>query len=204
MEWRALGDSAWLCEPGGTNAQHKLQRVLGLATCLKENLIPEVKDVVVSFQSIAVYFDPAAGETVFDWLAGLACEAEELPRQPGSLIEVPVDYHDESSELRQISGLLELSAREVITLHGASNYEVAAIGFSPGFPYLTGIDPRLALPRKQSPRPVPAGAVAIAGTQAGIYPCASPGGWHVLGRTDLPLFDPQASSPALLKPGDRA
>jgi len=203
MEWRPLGDSAWLCEPGGANAHHKLQRVIALQASLKEHRIPELDDIVVSFESIAVYFDPAAGQTVFDWLAGLSREAQDLIIHPGRLIEVPVDYHDESSELPQIASLLGLSPQEVITLHGASDYEVAAIGFSPGFPYLTGLDPRLVLPRKQSPRPVPAGAVAIADAQAGIYPCASPGGWHVLGRTDVPLFDPDASTPSLLKPGDR-
>lgn len=203
MEWRALGDSAWLCEPGGTNARHKLQRVLSLQAVLKGHAIPEVDDIVVSFQSIAVYFDPTAGDTVFDWLSGLSRNVPASVLEPSRFIEVPVDYHDESSELEQVVKILGLPAQDIIALHGACDYEVAAIGFSPGFPYLSGLDTRLALPRKPTPHPVPAGAVAIADTQAGIYPFASHGGWHVLGRTDVLLFDPHASEPSLLKPGDR-
>jgi KipI family sensor histidine kinase inhibitor len=203
MEWRALGDSAWLCEPGGTNARHKLQRVLGVQAALKGHLIPEVDDIVVSFQSIAVYFDTAVGDTVLDWLVGLSRNFPASPSEPSHLIEVPVDYHDESSEREQVAGTLGVPPQDIISLHGSCDYEVAAIGFSPGFPYLSGLDPRLALPRKQTPRPVPAGAVAIADSQAGIYPFASQGGWHVLGRTDVLLFDPHASEPSLLKPGDR-
>ncbi len=203
MEWHALGDSAWLCEPGGTNAHHKLQRVLGIQASLRKDIIPEVDDIVISFQSIAVYCDPAVGDTVRDWLTGLALESPVQTSEPSRLIEIPVDYHDPSSEGDQIARMLGFSQQEIITLHGSCDYEVAAIGFSPGFPYLTGLDPRLTLPRKPTPHPVPAGAVAIAGNQAGIYPFASHGGWHVLGRTDVQLFDPHASPPSLLKPGDR-
>jgi KipI family sensor histidine kinase inhibitor len=203
MEWRALGDSAWLCEPGGTNAHHKMQRILGIQASLKKYRIPEVEDIVVSFESIAVYFDPEVGDIVFDWLTTLARTTPAGPLEPSRLIEIPVDYHDESSECGQVAATLGVSIRDIISLHTSCDYEVAAIGFSPGFPYLKGLDPKLALPRKSTPCPVPAGAVAIAGTQAGIYPFASQGGWHVLGRTDALLFDPHASEPSLLRPGDR-
>jgi KipI family sensor histidine kinase inhibitor len=203
MNWLALGDSAWLCEPGGENARHKLMRILGLRTMLTEHLIPQVKDVVASFQSIAVYFDPADGEAVLEWLAKLPENIPGTTMKPGRLVELPVDYEDESSELDPISHSLGLPRREIIALHSSPEYHVAAIGFSPGFPYLTGLNPRLALPRKETPVRVPAGAVAVADTQAGIYPFSSHGGWHVLGRTDVQLFDPYQNEPSLLMPGDR-
>jgi biotin-dependent carboxylase-like uncharacterized protein len=96
-----------------------------------------------------------------------------------------------------------LHIHEIVRLHSAASYTVAAVGFSPGFPYLTGLPERLHLPRRATPQRVPAGSVAIAGKQAGIYPFDSQGGWHVLGRTDLELFDPSRAEPALLQPGDR-
>jgi KipI family sensor histidine kinase inhibitor len=97
-----------------------------------------------------------------------------------------------------------LSVEETISLHAGAAYRVAMVGFQPGFPYLLGLPERLQVPRRSSVRAhVPAGSVAIAGAQAGIYPGESPGGWHLLGRTALRLFDPTASCPALLLPGDR-
>jgi hypothetical protein len=98
---------------------------------------------------------------------------------------------------------LDLPPDEIVRLHSGALYTVAAVGFSPGFPYLTGLPERLHLPRRATPRLVAAGSVAIAGKQAGIYPSGSQGGWHVLGRTNLELFDPSRAEPALLRPGDR-
>lgn len=203
MDWFALGDSAWLCEPGGSDAYHKLRRVLGMRAMLETSRIHEVTDIVSSFEAIAVHFDPAHGSTVREWLNDLPAEIPETTTDSARIIEIPVDYADEYSELAAVAEALGMDPEEVVSLHSGREYQVAAIGFSPGFPYLLGIDPRLMLPRKPSPRPVPAGAVAIAGTQAGIYPCASHGGWHVLGRTDALLFDPSRNEPAILEPGDR-
>jgi biotin-dependent carboxylase-like uncharacterized protein len=96
-----------------------------------------------------------------------------------------------------------MAHKEVIRLHGGADYTVAAVGFAPGFPYLTGLPERLHLPRMATPRKVAAGSIAIAGNQAGIYPFDSQGGWHVLGQTDMRLFDADREQPALFKPGDR-
>jgi KipI family sensor histidine kinase inhibitor len=117
-------------------------------------------------------------------------------------VEVAVRYDGE--DLPDVAARLGLEVAEVIARHAAPTYTVACLGFSRGFPYLEGLDPALRLPRRDSPRPrVPAGAVAIAADQAGIYPQAMPGGWHVLGRTDAVLFDEAVQPPALLAPGDR-
>lgn len=97
-----------------------------------------------------------------------------------------------------------MPVEDVVRLHVANEYTVAMLGFAPGFPYLLGLDPRLATPRLSTPRThVAAGSVAIGGAQTGLYPRASPGGWNLIGRTDLVLFDPLRDPPALLAPGDR-
>lgn len=115
---------------------------------------------------------------------------------------IPVRYDGE--DLRSLARLLGLCVEDVVRLHCAAEYLVAFVGFQPGFAYLAGLPPALHAPRRAMPRPlVPAGSVAIGGEWTGIYPSATPGGWHLVGRTTLALFDPQAAAPALLAPGDR-
>jgi len=120
-------------------------------------------------------------------------------------VEIPTYYGGEAGpDLDQVAEICGLTPPEVIARHSAALYTVACIGFSPGFPYLTGLPAELHLPRRAIPRiSVPAGSVAIAGGQAGIYPASSPGGWHLIGRTQIPLFSPMEEPPTRLKPGDR-
>jgi KipI family sensor histidine kinase inhibitor len=126
---------------------------------------------------------------------------EEVAVPAGRLVEIGVRYDGE--DLAEVAERLGLEVAEVVARHAAPTYTVACLGFSRGFPYLDGLDPVLRLPRRDTPRArVPAGSVAIAAEQAGIYPQSSPGGWHLLGRTDVPLFDPDSEPPALLAPGD--
>jgi 5-oxoprolinase (ATP-hydrolysing) subunit B len=133
-------------------------------------------------------------------VAVLPADAEAVPA--GRLVEIGVRYDGE--DLPGVADRLGLEVAQVVARHAAPTYTVACLGFSRGFPYLDGLDPSLRIPRRDSPRArVPAGAVAIAADQAGIYPQAMPGGWHVLGRTDAVLFDEAAEPPALLAPGDR-
>jgi KipI family sensor histidine kinase inhibitor len=127
---------------------------------------------------------------------------EDVAVPDGRLVEIGVHYDGE--DLAEVAERLGLEVPEVVARHTAPTYTVACLGFSRGFPYLDGLDPLLRLPRRDTPRArVPAGSVAIAAEQAGIYPQTSPGGWHLLGRTDVPLFDPGREPPALLAPGDR-
>jgi KipI family sensor histidine kinase inhibitor len=120
-------------------------------------------------------------------------------------VEIPVIYGgDQGPDLQNVAILAGLTTEEVIRLHSSAEYSVCFIGFLPGFPYLSGMDPRLAAPRLATPRPlVPAGSVGIAGGQTGIYPLDSPGGWRIIGRTTLTIFDPHREPPVLLKAGDR-
>jgi KipI family sensor histidine kinase inhibitor len=118
---------------------------------------------------------------------------------------IPVRYGGaDGPDLLEVSRLTGLTVPEVIAAHSGASYEVRFVGFSPGFPYLSGLPEKLHMPRRETPRKsVPAGSVAIAGAQAGIYPVRSPGGWNVIGRTDLVLFDAAKDPITTLAPGDR-
>lgn len=205
MAWQALGDRAWLFEATGGDAGGRLAKVLGMARRIHEARIAGVRDVVSSFESLAVHFEhPGEGGRVREALEDLADEAGEWPVGRRAVLRVPVAYGGENGpDLDKVAAALNMLPEEVVKLHGDARYTVAAVGFSPGFPYLTGLPAALQLPRKKSPQRVAAGAVAIAGGQAGIYPNASQGGWHVIGRTPLQLFDAGREEPALLRPGDR-
>jgi KipI family sensor histidine kinase inhibitor len=120
-------------------------------------------------------------------------------------VEIPVCYGGECGpDIAAVAEHAGLLRDAVIARHTAAEYTVAMLGFAPGFPYLLGLDPSLQMPRRATPRTrVPAGSVAIGGAQTGIYPRELPGGWHLIGRTPLVLFDPQRELPCLLAPGDR-
>jgi inhibitor of KinA len=120
-------------------------------------------------------------------------------------VELPVCYGGEfGPDLEEVAARCGLSAAEVMARHSTAEYRVYMLGFSPGFPYLGGLDPAIAAPRRETPRlRVPAGSVGIAGMQTGIYPQESPGGWQIIGRTPGRLFRPDRAEPCLLGPGDR-
>jgi len=201
MTLKPLGDSAWLVEFPSLAGETARAKVTGLAAALAEGRPPEVLDVVPSFDTLAVHFE-GDGDVVSDWICGVEI-LEQLPE--GKTREIPVCYGGAGGpDLEKVAARVGMSVPEVIELHSGASYTVAAVGFSPGFPYLAGLPERLALPRLETPRvKVPAGSVAIGGGQAGIYPFDSPGGWHLLGTTDTCLFDVGAVPPALLQPGDR-
>ena len=203
MTLKPLGDSAWLVEFPGKSGEAALAQVLGLVEALREDRPAGVLDVVPSFASVAVHFGGSGdGKEIRDWIGSVKV-AERLPA--GEERRIPVCYGGENGpDLEELAEFAGLSADEVIALHSGAVYTVAAVGFSPGFPYLLGLPECLHMPRRRTPRlTVPAGSVAVAGGQAGIYPFASPGGWQVIGRTGVRLFDPLAEPPALLRPGDR-
>ena len=201
MGWRALGDSAWLFVVTTGDASEKFARILRMKRQLEVFRIPPIRDLVSSFDSIAVHFNPSDGEEVMEWLKSLEIHTTHHDAEtPGHLHEIPLRY---GGDLYKIAERLGLTVDEVIRLHSGATYTVAAIGFSPGFPYLIGLPSELRLPRLATPRPVRAGSVAITGDQAGIYPFDSQGGWHVIGQTAVRLFDSQKNQAALLSPGDR-
>lgn len=170
-------------------------------------------ETVPTYRSLMVHHDPAAGdpEALAATLERLAVEAARETRTPsngtgeGRLVEIPVVYGgDAGPDMAYVCEKTGLSPEEVVRRHTAPSYVVYMIGFLPGFPYLGGLDPRLATPRLATPRlKIPAGSVGIGGQQTGIYTLESPGGWAIIGRTPLTMFDPTREEPCLLLAGDR-
>ena len=159
-----------------------------------------------SYASILIDFDPRLREhsDVADLVRERLESASHAPEAPARVVEIPVRYGGSSGpDLEDVARHTGLAPERVIELHAAADYEVYFVGFSTCFPYLGGLPPELATPRLSAPRKhVPVGSVAIGGSQAGIYPLASPGGWRLIGHTSLRLFDPEASPPPLLRMGD--
>lgn len=174
-----------------------------------------VVEVVPALASVAVYYDPASiasvvpGAISYDTIVGRIRErlgaGGTFAVPPSRTVEVPVCYGGElGPDLQNLARAHGLSERDAISLHSGGEYTVHMLGFMPGFPYLGGMDDRLATPRRPTPRTmVDAGSVGIGGRQTGIYPIASPGGWHLIGRTPLRLFTPETDPPTLLRIGDR-
>lgn len=181
-------------------------RALALAARLRAMSLP-LTDVVPAYASVTLHLATGARlSLLFDALSQvLSSFAMATAGSAGRLVEVPVRYGGaDGPELRSLAAALGCAPAEVVARHTAPIYRVAMLGFRPGFPYLLGLDPRLAAPRLACPRTrVPAGSVGIAGLQTGIYPDDAPGGWQLIGRTSLRLFDPARAEPALLAPGDQ-
>jgi KipI family sensor histidine kinase inhibitor len=195
MRWRPAGDAALLLQAEGVAAR--------LAAAILAERVAGVLDVIPGAGTVLVTTEPG----VLD-LGQLAGRLLALPLPPAGqdeapLTEIPVEY--DGPDLAEVAELTGLSAGEVVARHVAGEYTVGWLGFSPGFGYLTGLDQVLAtVPRLAEPRlRVPAGAVAIAGGLAAVYPAASPGGWRLLGRTTAVLWDPDRDPPAVLAPGMR-
>jgi KipI family sensor histidine kinase inhibitor len=181
-------------------------RALAVAGRVEAARFPGVRDVVPTYRSVAVYFDPlkSDGASLHRFLereAAADVPAETAGRQP---VRIPVCYGgDFGPDLESVAEFAGMPAHEVVRLHAEGTYRVFMLGFVPGFAYLGVLDARIAAPRLATPRvKVPAGSVGIAGAQTGIYPAETPGGWRLIGRTPLKPFDPARRDPFLLKPGD--
>lgn len=200
-----LGDSAVTIVFGSERSAELLKRVHAAAYSVSAAAIPEVEDIVTAYLSLAVFYD--SRETTYAEMAArvlAVCERATIAAVTSATsraVEIPVSY--DGPDLEDVSTALGLSREDVITRHVARAYSVDLLGFVPGFAYLSELDPALHLSRRLQPRPrVPAGSVAIAGAQTAVYPLETPGGWHVIGRTDTVMFDPARDPPAVLLPGD--
>lgn len=179
-----------------------LDAALDLYAALREQTPDGVVDLVPAARTVLVLLDPAATDParVGQAVRGLTSGSGE--RTTGDLVEVPVVY--DGADLQEVGALTGWGAAEVVARHTSAEWTVAFCGFSPGFGYLTCSEGSWAVPRRSTPRTkIPAGAVALAGEFSGVYPRESPGGWQLIGRTDLPVFDVDREPPALLVPGAR-
>jgi KipI family sensor histidine kinase inhibitor len=165
---------------------------------------------VPAYASLLVPYDPerlepAAARERLEAVVDSAAHAPLGPDRGGWLVEVPVRYGGpDGPDLLEVAERLGMAPEAVVRAHAGRTYRVYLLGFVPGFAYLGMLSPRLVLPRRPTPRPaVPPGSVGIAASQTAIYPVSTPGGWHLIGRTDLALWDPAADPPARLGPGDR-
>ncbi|MGE0705797.1 MAG: 5-oxoprolinase subunit PxpB [Vicinamibacterales bacterium] len=166
-----------------------------------------VRDIVPAFHSVTVHYDPIRTNVqhlVEQLERAVVAEEPEGMADSGRSIEIPVCYGDDlGPDLSAVASWANMSATDVVAFHSARAYRVYMLGFLPGFSYLGTVDERIAVPRLATPRVhVPAGSVAIAGPQTGVYPLDTPGGWHLIGRTPLLMFDASRSRPSLLAAGD--
>ena len=195
MKVRVAGERGLLVEVEDLEMVHRLH------AALRELDPPGVVELVPAYRTVLIVADPGQAEALdelADRLPGLELPPAEAVA--GETVEIPVRYDGE--DLPEVAGLTGLEPDEVVRRHTAPEYTVAFLGFSPGFPYLVGLDPALEVPRRDTPRTsIPAGSVGLAGNQTGIYPTATPGGWQLIGRTELTLFDSARDPPALLAPG---
>jgi KipI family sensor histidine kinase inhibitor len=197
MRLRPAGERGLLVEVDGLETVHRLH------AALRQLGPPGVVELVPGYRTLLVVAAPEEAEALDELAATLpGLELPPAEAVAGDPVEIPVTYDGE--DLPEVAGLTGLEVTEVVRRHTAPTYTVAFLGFSPGFPYLVGLDPALEVPRRDTPRTsIPAGSVGLAGGQTGIYPTASPGGWQLIGRTEVTLFDPDRDPPALLGPGTR-
>jgi inhibitor of KinA len=222
MEIVPIGDSALIVrvrDRFDDAPEQTLDAVLRAFQQLRHSRIPGAIELAPAYTSIAVFFDPIVAAkasempgNIFDWLntrirAAVAGVGDPGYKRRSSLrtVEIPVCYDPEFAlDIDDVAKRANISPDEVVHLHSAARYRVACIGFVPGFPFLAGLPKELVTPRRDVPRKeVPPGSVGIGGAQTGIYPLRSPGGWNLIGRTPLRLFDPQKNPPTLLHAGER-
>ena len=201
LQIQPLGDSAVLAELGTRLDTALNTRAIALAAALKKRR--DVRQAIAGYASVTVQFDP--DQTTHDALgAAIKRLAGKRPlmAEPGRLHRIPVTY--DGPDITEVAGRLKLTHQQVVDLHTRPVYRVFLVGFVPGWAYLGPLSEELELPRRHVPRTqVPAGSVAIAGRQSGIYPLPTPGGWHLIGRTRVKLFLPDSDPPCLFRAGDR-
>lgn len=198
-----LGERAVVLELEPPISLASQQRIWGLNQRLQA--VDSVQEVIPGMNNITLILrDPQ--QSALDAIERLQrwWEESEVQIPESRQVAIPVIYGGESGpDLAVVAEHAGLSICQVVELHSSTEYVVYFIGFQPGFPYLGGLDPRLHIPRRAEPRvTVPAGSVGIGGSQTGVYPLASPGGWQLIGQTPVALFDPLQQPPTLLRPGD--
>jgi inhibitor of KinA len=200
------GDSALLVEFAQKIDERVNARAIALADRLRRRCGTAVRDAVVGYATLTLYYDPLVVDG--EWMEAEVRDSAAVMDDPniaaGTTVDVPVCYGGEfGPDIADVAAFGGCTPEEVIALHAAIPYRVFMVGFVPGFAYMAAVDKRIAAPRRATPRlAVTVGAVAIAGGQTGIYPAVTPGGWNIIGRTPLKPYDAERRKPFLLQPGD--
>jgi len=207
VRYLPFGDAALLVEFGDKINLEINRKVMALNEAIQNANIQGVEELVPTYRSLLVRYDPL--KTTYEQLVFRVKDLERTTSEPGankegSEVVIPVVYGGEyGPDLGYVAESHGLTEKQVISLHFGKAYRVYMIGFVAGFPYLGEVADEITTPRLETPRlKVPTGSVGIAEKQTGIYPCEAPGGWRIIGRTPLKLFDPKLEHPALLRPGD--
>ncbi len=200
------GDRALCVELGNAISPEISQLVRSLFLAVQKQSIPGIQDIVPTYRSILVYYDPM--RTPFSELESnlrtLIDRLEQVVTDAPRVVRVPTVYGGEyGPDLEYVAGHNGLTTEDVVRIHSGTDYLAYMMGFTPGFTYLGGLSERIATPRLQTPRTaIPAGSVGIAERQTGVYPIRSPGGWQLIGRTPMRIFDPDRDPPVAVEPGD--
>ncbi|MEQ1924018.1 MAG: 5-oxoprolinase subunit PxpB [Pyrinomonadaceae bacterium] len=210
-----LGDSALTVEFGNVISEELNQKAIAFAAYFDLNKFPGYIESVPAYASATLFYDPVAVranspnfQTAFDAVKDMAGSALKVTKADAAVaaryIEIPVVFNAETSlDLDLVAKTNNISPDDVIEIFLSKTYRVYMLGFLPGFSYMGEVDVRIATPRRDAPRTlVPKGSVGIAGSQTGIYSLESPGGWQIIGRTDVDMFSPNAPEPCYLRPGD--
>lgn len=211
LSFSPLGDQAVMIDFGDNIEREKIELILAWYDTLTSKPFPGLVEAVPAYTTLTIYYDPlvvgsqAPYETVKKILTGLKTTVLTAGVNSKRSIEIPVCYeHPFAPDLEYVANYNHLTVDDVIRLHSDRIYHVYFLGFSPGFPFLGEMSTKIVTPRRPSPRlKIPRGSVGIAGKQTGIYPQETPGGWQIIGRTPLSLFDVNDSPPTLLLPGDQ-
>lgn len=199
------GDTSLSVEFGNEISEEISRKVRAFRLALEKAGVPGIVETVPTYRSLMIHYDPAVIRygPLRDRLEHLLTEAEAAPLLPGTVLEIPVLYGgDMGPDLSFVAAHAGLSEEEVIRIHSGADYLIYMLGFTPGFAYLGGMSERIAAPRLTEPRVlIPAGSVGIAGTQTGVYPIDSPGGWRLIGRTPVKMYDPKREKPFLAEAG---
>ena len=200
-----LGDGALTLTLGDAVSAETNARVHAAAAAIRRAGHAAIRDVVPAYAAVSVFYDPL--HTSYDDIAArllAAVKSADSVAVPVERRTVEIAVRYDGPDLAEVARATGLGDAEVVARHAAAEYRVYLLGFVPGFAYLGELDPALRLPRRSSPRTrVPAGSVAIAGAQTAVYPLATPGGWHLIGRTEERMWDVRRDPPALLAVGDR-
>ena len=206
-KFRLMGDRGLFVELGDGISRQINQKVRALFIGLKDHDLKEIKELVPGYRSLMVVYDPLVSSlsSLKSQIMDIWETVDDAQLPSPRIVEIPVAYGDEfGPDLEWVAGYLKMTAEEVIRLHTQPTYQVYMIGFMPGYTYMGEVVDALVTPRRDTPRThVLQGSVGIAQKQTGIYPVTSPGGWQIIGRTPIRLFDPQKNPPSFLEMGDQ-